>query len=46
MKVDFHPLARDLQYYLVHWVQIFPMLKTPLKSINPLTQLLNLSTSN
>ena len=29
MKVDFDPLARDLQYYLVHWVQIFPTLKTP-----------------
>ena len=38
IKVDFDPLARDLLYYLVDWVQIFPTLKTP--------QILNLSTSN
>ena len=37
-KVDFDPLVRDLQYYLLHWVLIFPKLKTP--------QVLNLSTSN
>ena len=38
MKVDFNPLVRDLQYYLIHWVQIFPTLKT--------AQALNLSTNN
>ena len=36
MKVHFDPLVRDLQHYLVQWVQIFPSIKTP--------QVLNLST--
>ena len=38
IKVHFDPHVRDLQHYLVQWVQIFPTLKTP--------QVLNLSTSN